>query len=103
MSFRLARRLACSAAFLAVALPAFAQVASTTCNRSPNHPPPTVQMINARRMERQACAADAAALCPGVPATCGMLQRCLASHTAQLSSTCSGARQNLRAIMRAPA
>ena len=104
MRFVMEARLICVALFLALALPASAQTAQTTCNRAPvsNRLPQSAQILAARGAMRQACAADLATYCQGVSAACGMRQRCLEAHSAQLSPACNSAWQYLRTARLTP-
>ena len=90
----------CIAILIALAGPAFGQTASTTCNRTPHQSTrtPTPQLREARRAERQACAADMATYCANVPKGCGRPKQCLKAHAAQLSPDCRNAWQNLRTL-----
>ena len=86
--------------FLALASSASAQTSPPTCNRpttSPR-PAPSPQVVAARRAMTQACAADLATFCAGVPPGCGRPMQCLSAHSAQLSAACTTARLNLRAV-----
>jgi hypothetical protein len=69
----------------------------TTCNKPQNARTPSPQRVAAMQAMKQACAADMAQFCAGVPAQCGERHQCLMSHAAQLSPACAGAMQNLRA------
>jgi len=90
----------CIAILIALAGPASAQTASTTCTRAPHQSArtQTPQLRAARRAERQACAADFAAYCSNVPRGCGAPMKCLKAHSTQLSPACVNAWQNLRAV-----
>jgi hypothetical protein len=75
--------------------------AQTTCNRAPRQPgaaAPSPQLVAARRGMHQACAADMANFCSNVPRGCGAPNRCLMAHRSQLSQSCTGAWQNVRAM-----
>jgi hypothetical protein len=89
----------CAAVFLSIALPAAAQVSPQACNRpsSVPRPAPTPQVLAARSVERQACAADRAAFCGGVAPGCGRPMQCLRAHGGQLSSGCQTALEQLHA------
>jgi hypothetical protein len=88
-----------AAMFLTIALPAAAQVSPQACNRpaSMPRPAPTPQVLAARSVERQACAADQAAFCRGVAPGCGRPMQCLKAHGGQLSSGCQTALEQLHA------
>ena len=90
----------CIAVFLALTGPAFAQTASTTCNREPHSSTAarSPQLVTARRAQHQACAADLAQYCANVPKGCGRPKQCLKAHASQLSAGCTSAWQNLRAL-----
>jgi hypothetical protein len=90
-------RLACAGFLLAVSSPVVAQTPANCPNPSAVHRTPSPQRIAAMQTMRQACAADEAQFCAGVPAQCGQRRQCMMSHAAQLSATCAGAMQNLRA------
>jgi hypothetical protein len=45
---------------------------------------------------RQACAANVAQFCAGVPAQCGERHQCLMANASQLSPACASAMQTLR-------
>jgi hypothetical protein len=91
-----------AAVFLTIALPAAAQVSPQACHRpaSVSRPAPTPQMLAARSVERQACAADQAAFCGGVAPGCGRPMQCLRAHGGQLSSGCRSALEQLHAAAR---
>jgi hypothetical protein len=77
--------------------PAHASAAPATCAKGENGRTPSAQRIAARQAMRQACAADMAQFCAGVPAQCGEKHQCMMSHASQLSPACASALQNLRA------
>jgi hypothetical protein len=83
---------------LAVALPASAQAPQVSCSRPGPRLAASPQLVAARHAMNQACAADMATFCAGVTSGCGRPAQCLAAHSAQLSASCTAARQNLRAI-----
>ncbi len=85
----------CAAVFLSIALPAAAQVSPQACNRPASVP--SQQVLAARSVERQACAADRAAFCGGVAPGCGRPMQCLRAHGGQLSSGCQTALEQLHA------
>ena len=88
-----------STLFLIAAFPAAAQVSPQACNRpvSVPRPAPTSQVLAARSVERQACAADQAAFCGGVAPGCGRPMQCMRAHSNQLSSSCRTALEQLHA------
>jgi hypothetical protein len=92
----------CMAMFLALSGTALAQPAPapSSCSRTPHagRHERTAQMIAAHRAMKQACAADAATYCANVPKGCGEEKQCMMAHQAQLSASCTSARQNLRAM-----
>jgi len=96
-------RAICIAIFLALSGPAFAAQpplpANSACTRTPHaraHQR-TAETIAAHRAMKQACAADEATYCASVPRGCGQEKQCMMAHQAQLSASCTSARQNLRA------
>jgi len=91
----------CMAMFLALSGTAFAQPpATSTCTRTPHaaRHERTAQMIAAHRAMKLACAADQATYCANIPKGCGEEKQCMMAHQAQLSASCTSARQNLRAM-----
>jgi hypothetical protein len=94
-------RTICIIALLAFTAPALAQpTPSTTCTREPHSSThaESPQLKAAHRAVHQACAADMATFCSGVPKGCGQPKQCLKAHAAQLSPACTTAWQNLRAM-----
>jgi hypothetical protein len=86
------------------AVPAAAVAIAPACPRPASavtHRPPSPQLLAARQVERQACAADRAAFCAGVPPGCGRPMQCLRAHAGELSSGCMNAITQLRAAARA--
>lgn len=76
--------------------PAVAQTAENTCpHPAARSAPPAV--LAARRIEREACAADAARLCANVPRGCGRAMQCLRAHASERSASCTSAMAQLRA------
>jgi hypothetical protein len=87
-----------SALFLTAAFPSAAQVSPSACERPPaSKTPPTQHLLLARNWVKQACAADKAAFCAGVPPGCGRPMRCLRAHGDQLASDCRTALEQLHA------
>lgn len=89
-----------TALLFAMASPVLAQ-APTNCNRHAQTNV-TPQITAARRMMNRACAPDRVSLCQDVPKGCGGPMRCLKSHYAQLSPSCTGAMRNLQALRANP-
>jgi hypothetical protein len=94
---------ACASIFVAISTSVYAQnpapqvsPAEESCGNGA-HNPPSAAREAARQAMRQACAADMAQFCSGVPAKCGERHKCMMAHTAQLSPNCATAMQNLRA------
>lgn len=85
-----------------VAQPAVAVTIAPTCPRpAGSRPPPSAQLLAARQVERQACAADMSAFCADVPRGCGRPMQCLRAHAGQLSPACTNAIVQLHATARA--
>ena len=63
----------------------------------PSRPPPSPQLIAARRAMRQACAADIQKLCTGADAAGEKPLQCLHQRMAQASPACIQAFQTMRA------
>jgi hypothetical protein len=79
--------LACAGFLLAVSSPVVAQTPANCPNPSAVHRTPSPQRVAAMQSMRQACAADEAQFCAGVPAQCGQRHQCMMAHAAQLSAT----------------
>ena len=88
------------ATLLLTLLPLGALAQSTTPPPAPATqaavPPPAIKQARAKM--RAACAADVQKFCADVERGKGALRGCLRSHRTELSTACSSARMDLRAV-----
>jgi hypothetical protein len=94
------RTLCLFAAFvLALAAPAAAQPTPGNCpHPTTQRVAPSPALMAARQAEHQACATDMMRFCGNVPRGCGRPMQCMRAHAAELSSGCTGALAQLRAV-----